>query len=77
MLCLVDSHQQKWSDRFHLNVGPLFYTLEGYDGYDEQRLYTCLIVGPGGANRGRWSTQKGRVGSGPWVFQGGSPAYVD
>jgi hypothetical protein len=29
-----------------------------------------FVVLPGGANRGKWSTQKGRVGSRPWLFRG-------
>jgi hypothetical protein len=29
-----------------------------------------LLVWPGGAIWGKWSTRKGRVGSGPWLFQG-------
>jgi hypothetical protein len=27
-----------------------------------------FVGGPGGVNKGKWSTQKGRVGSGPWKF---------
>jgi hypothetical protein len=29
-----------------------------------------LVVCLGGANMGKWSTRKGRVGSGAWTFRG-------
>jgi hypothetical protein len=35
VLCLVDRHRYKSSGKSHLHVGPPFFTLEGYLGFDE------------------------------------------